>query len=290
MRLWWLVLLTSSAGCGVLSGLDDLTVDAGVDASPPDDASLDVGSCDAGACGAPAGFQPILFATGGGAPSCPQDTTQHDFVADSIAPVGACGCNCNYQPSCLTQPLVYGTGVGCATQTKTNVVLDGGCNQAANGPPPTHVAVGPFAPTNACTNTVKQSGNPTDTPARICNISSCSACSAPMGFELCFAQNGNVPCPTGLTPHAVGSSSSLVCSACTACSSTAQCKGTLQVYDDANCFSPDGQLQVDGTCQTPSADFLGAFKYMPTIDPGVCTPGTSTATITLAEQTTVCCP
>ncbi len=289
MRLRWLVLLAGSAGCGVLSGLDGLTIgDAGVDA-PADDASLDVGSCDAGACGAPAGFQPILFATGS-VPVCPAGTTQLDVVVDPVAPNGACSCNCNYQPSCLPQPLVYGTGSTCTSQTKTNVTLDGGCNQASGNPPPQHVAVGPFAPTNACTNAVKVNGNPTDTPGRICTISSCIACSAPMGFELCFARNGDVPCPTGFTSHSVGASSSLQCSTCTMCSSTAQCKGMLQVYNDFDCLASNVQLPVDGTCQTTTSGSFGGFKYVPTVDPGVCTPGTSTATIALTEQTTVCCP
>jgi len=294
MRLRWLVLFAGASGCGVLSGLDGLEVgDASVDASSeasPIDASLDVGpSCGAGACGAPAGFQPVLFATSAAATSCPSGATQLDVVVDPLAPPNACTCTCEDSPTCLPEALVYGTGNNCGTQTKTNITLDGGCNNAGGSIPPSHVSITPFPPTNACTNKLV-TGSLQDTHGRICGVSDCSACTAPVGFELCFAQNGDVQCPAGMKQHAVGASDSMQCGPCSACSSTATCKGNLEIFDDGACLSSDGQLPVDGTCQLVSSDFFGAFKYVPTVDPGTCTGGTSTATVSLTSRTTVCCP
>ena len=296
----WLLALVAPA-CGMISGLDGLNVvdasavDASVDVDAADDGpadvvGIDIGtSCEAGTCGAMTNFQPVLFTEGSG--TCPQGTTSFDLIADPAPPANACTCACNYQPQCLPQPLVYGTGNTCASLQNGNVTLDGGCNQGNNQQVPPHVAVGPFAPTNACPSKLTQSTTtPTSSPARICTISDCASCTAPPGFQLCFAQSGDVPCDAKMTRHVVGANAKLTCSACSACSSTAKCKGTIDIYDNFSCGFTSDTITVDGTCQATTANFLGSLKYTPAVDPGTCTPGTSDAGVVVSAQTTVCCP
>ena len=67
-------------------------------------------------------------------------------------------------------------------------------------------------------------------------------------------------------------------------------QGTLQLYGDSLCSMPTGSLTVDGTCQAFNNGNLKSVKYTPAVDQGTCTPGTSTASIAVSGQTTICCP
>jgi hypothetical protein len=300
MRLWWLTLV-ASAGCGVLSGLDNLSVDGGdggasVDAADAADDSVsdapsDVGSCEASTCGAPEGFQPVLFASDRATP-CPTDSTTLDAVFDPQPPLNACTCTCNYQPACFPQTLVYQYGnTTCNSTQVTPLEVDGGCNSEGFViQAPVHVAVGPFPPTNACTNALKTNGKATSSPARVCSISSCSTCAPPTGFALCFSKTGDVPCLSSASKHLVGSDTQLACGACTACSSTATCRGTMQLFGDYACSTNQQSVTADGTCQSTSNGGIGSVKYLPAVDQGMCTPGTSAASATLTAPMTVCCP
>ena len=300
MRLGWLALV-STAGCGLISGLDNLDVgDGGVadvtsadgasDAGLPD-VSLDVGACEAGTCGAPAGFQPLFF-TSNRQTACPSDTTSVDVVVDPSAPQNACQCECNYQPSCLPQANSFQWGLSNCATSYSGGQLDGGCNgtNVSLGGTSVHLAMGPFPPTNTCTNALKQNSNPSAPPGRLCTNGDCSSCNAPPGFSMCFAKEGDAQCPTGFTKHAVGTSAALSCSACTACKSTATCAGTLKMFSDDQCGTLLGTLNVDGTCQGFSSSNVKSVKYNPNVDNGVCTPGTSTSSVALTTQLTVCCP
>ena len=305
MRLRWLALLAASTGCGVLSGLDNLSIGdgGGTDVTSSDgaddaakdagvDAALDVGACESGACGAPAGFQPVLFASDRGT-LCPTGSTTLDVVVDPTAPANPCSCNCNYQPSCLPQPITYEYGFNaCNIQQTLQGQVDGGCNgTSANLGTGIHLAAGPLPPANACTNTVKTNGKATTPPGRLCALADCSSCPSVSGFSICYGQGGDVACPQGMTKHSVGSDAQLTCEACTACTSTAKCKGTLQMYSDGQCATPIGALTVDGTCQGFNGNAnIQSVKYVPNLDPGMCTPGTSNASIAFSAQTTVCCP
>jgi len=299
MRVGWLVAIASLAGCGVLSGLDGLTVvgDGGVsDVTSGDamnDAGIDVGACESGACGAPAGFQPVLFAADRGT-LCPSGSTTVDAVVDPVVPPNACACECNYQPSCLPEPNSFQFGVStCTTPITLQQQLDGGCNtiNANLGNGSFHMSIGPFPPSNACTNAVKPGAKPSTPPGRMCTLADCSACAPVSGFALCYAQAGDVECPTKtMTKHSLGTDATLACSACTACSSTAKCKGTVQMFFDTACSSSAGTVTVDGTCQGFADSNINSVKYNPSVDQGLCTPGTSTASITMNAPTTVCCP
>jgi hypothetical protein len=293
------VAVAAVAGCGMLSGLDNLSVSDGsvdIDADASDsglpDVSLDIGTpCEAGACGAPSGFFPVLFAQDRNT-ACPGASTSTDVIVDPALGGGNCVCTCGFQqPSCFPEAFSYNTGNTCTSAQTTNTVLDGGCNQGSSQVPPSHWSIGPFAPTtSACTNTLAP-GNVTSAPGRICSITSCAACTAPAGMELCFAQSGNVPCPNGMKGHVIGGGAQVSCTPCTACTSTAKCKGTITVYDDSMCNFEVDKFAVDGTCNsTINVDTLGSYKYAPAVDQGSCTAGTSVATVAVAGSVTVCCP
>jgi hypothetical protein len=285
-------LAVCTAGCGVLSGLDDLIVTDGGDVDASDDVSIDIGpSCESGACGAPAGFQPVLFANAQST-ACPSGLSSTDVVVDPAPSNGACSCVCNYQPSCSPETLTYSSGNATCTQlSTTTTLLDGGCNKGSNMPPPSHMAIGPFAPTNPCTSTLGPVGTVASTSGRLCSVESCAACTAPAGFTLCFAQPGAVACPKGMTTHVTGESAKIDCDVCGACTSTAKCTGSITIYDDTACNLKDDTYQVDGTCNSLfDVDNLGSYRYAPVVDPGTCTPGTSAASVSIAAQTTVCCP
>ena len=283
----------------MISGLDDLTTDGATDVATSDagdeasDAALDVGSCESGACGAPLGFQPVLFASDRNT-ACPAGATSIDAVVDPLAPPNGCPCECTYQPTCLPQPDTFEYGIlSCTTPITINAQLDGGCNAISPslGNGSFHAQMGPFSPANACTNAVKTPGTVSTTTGRLCSVTDCSACVSIPGFSLCYAQSGDVPCPSSLkTKHTVGTDANLSCSACSLCTSTAKCRGSLQMFSDTACATPNGTLTVDGTCQGFSSSDIHSLKYTPTLEQGTCTAGTSSASVAVAAQTTVCCP
>ena len=309
MRVAAIFVLASGAGCGLVSSLDGLKVsgdasalsdanddttapsDGGGDLDAPSDGGLDVGaSCEAGTCGSPAGFQPVLFTSGSPLP-CPQSSSSSvDVVVDPAPVTNACTCQCTFQPSCIPQLFNFGAGNNCATVQNSNIQLDGGCQQTSNVQTPTHIAIGPFAPTNTCTNKLNANTKPQETSGRICSVADCSSCGAPTGFQLCYAHGGDVACPAATTKHSIGSSAQVACSACTGCSSTAKCKGNIELYQDNLCGLGTTSITVDGTCQVTSGNTLGSVRYTVAIDQGTCVAGTSTASTTVSDLTTICCP
>jgi len=200
---------------------------------------------------------------------------------------------CSYQPSCLPEPNTFQYGATGCTSSATLGQLDGGCTSIGSnlGSGSFDMSMAPLSPTNACTNGVQTPAQATTPPGRLCTLAGCSACPTVAGFALCYATNGDVGCPSGMTKHSVGTDAGLSCGACTTCSSTAKCKGTVELYEDNHCGSSLATLQVDGTCQAFSLNKpIDSVKYAPSIDLGTCTPGTSTPTVTVSGQTTVCCP
>lgn len=303
MRVWWLAVVPV-VGCGVLSGLDGLEVADGSadvttndaaddgDAANGSDASIDVGACESGTCGASAGFQPVLFASDR-ATLCPTGTTTNDAVVDPTAPPNACACACNYAPTCVPQANTFQWGLSTCGTALTVGQIDGGCDAINNnlGTGSFHMSMGPLSPVNACTNAATPTGQAITPPGRVCTFANCSACPTVAGFALCYAKSGDVSCPSGMTKHSVGTGASLACGACTTCTSTAKCKGTVELFDDNQCNSSLGTLQVDGTCQAYNLNkTINAVKYTPSVDQGTCTPGTSVASVGISAQTTVCCP
>jgi hypothetical protein len=291
-------------GCGLVSGLDGLTVgDASVDAGgdgggsdagASDGAPADVQigpACEAGACGAPVGFQPILFATDQST-ACAGST---DVIVDpGSAPPGACSCTCSTTATCYPQTLAFSTGASCHIPVSTSIVLDGGCDPASNTQIPSPIAVGPFplGAGSSCSSSVVKTGTIPSTPGRLCGVAACDVCTAPAGYKLCYYAPGAVSCPNGTTPHVVATSAALACSSCTACSISGKCGGTMRLYADSACSQILASAPVDGTCVPSSGNFKsgGGIVYTATLLDAGCTPGASTASRSLTAQGTVCCP
>jgi hypothetical protein len=255
-----------------------------------------VPSCD-GACGAPAGFAAVLFALNQ-TTSCPTGTTALNGAADpSIGGACACDCTVTQPPSCLPATLTHSIGDtagACSTVSSLAPDVDGGCFNAGNVglhaywsiPPP------PVTSRGTCSST------PADDPSavmatasRLCLDSTCQAtCNATAGFKTCLMAAGDVPCPGGYTTHHVGNVS-VSCATCSACDVGGTCGGTVSIYSDTSCTSLLGVVGVDGGCAaTGGPANLGSLEYAPAIVGESCTPGTTTGTVSLQQELTVCCP
>jgi len=303
------VVSTIAAAC--LVDIPDVVTDAGSDANVPPDASQDgpslpdavVPSCEAGTCGAPAGFAPILFASDRSA-ACPPGTSTFDLPADpSDAGASACTCDCNVttQPSCLPQTLVHyvdGDAGICGQESTLKPVVDGGCDKQQFGfvaSPHWAVPLMPTTAPGACTSAAKADPSQvTVAQGRLCVDESCATCAAPAGFQVCYAAIGDLACPVGTTKHLAGAAAAVTCSACSSCSVTAECGGSVALYQDSLCSTPVGSpVPVDGGCSPTGGTLspLGSIQYTPAVFNLACKAGkTTTTAIGLASPLTVCCP
>ena len=271
-------------------GSSDAAADVVIDVPIP--------SCDAGACGAPAGFTPVFLATGDNNAKCPASMTQTDLAADPQPGNGACTCDCSVttQPKCVPQTLTTlgNNSPNCSARGST--LVDGGCNSAMIGLQ-TYIGVDPM-PTvtpGACSgNPVANTSAVTTTKARLCTDTTCSACTAPTGYTLCYEASGAATCPGGMTAHTVGGGVTLGCAACSACSVTGTCGGTVDYYSDQLCLTQIGNaVPVNGTCATFGATggTARSLRYSPVVTGLACTPGTtSVSSVSLGSELTVCCP
>ena len=303
------VVSTIAAAC--LVDIPDVVTDAGSDGSIAPDGSQDspalpdavVPSCEAGTCGAPAGFAPILFASDRSA-ACPPGTSTFDLPADPTdAGASACTCDCNVttQPTCLPQTLVHYVDGDAGTwgqESTLKPVVDGGCDrQFAGFVASPHWAVPLMPPTaaGACTGTAKPDPSQvTVAPSRLCVDESCGTCAAPAGFQVCYAALGDLACPPGSTKHRAGAAADVTCSTCSSCSVTADCGGSVTLFQDSLCASPIGSpVSVDGGCAPTGGNLtpLGSIQYAPAVVNLACKPGKTTPTgVGMASPLTVCCP
>jgi hypothetical protein len=140
----------------------------------------------------------------------------------------------------------------------------------------------------------------TEPPALYCDVPGPAAelvCegSAPTGFVSCIAKAGMNSCPSGTpftTPYTVEADVKLECSTCSPCTTNPACSsGTVTFYGDANtCANVLGSLPAV-TCSGMSShpwSSVAAVKYSAT-GAATCTGGTSTASTTLVNPTTLCC-
>lgn len=305
---------SSGDGGDATGGIDGATgaTDGGIDAADAPigatdashDALGDVGtipdvavpSCD-GACGAPTGFAPVLFALNQST-SCPTGTTTLNGAADpSIGGACACDCTVTQPPSCLPATLTHSLGDtagACSTASSFTPLLDAGCYDAGNIglhaywsiPPPPVTAQGTCSSKPA--NDVSAVSA---TASRLCLDSTCQAtCHTTAGFKTCLLASGAVPCPGGYTPHHVGNVI-VSCGTCSVCAVGGACGGTVSIYSDTGCTTLVGTVAVDGTCAaTGGPANLGSVEYKPAIVGETCTPGTTTGTVSLQQELTVCCP
>lgn len=301
---------TTEAGGGADGG-------GGIDA--PDDSLLGdvavdvVDACSAVGCVAlPSGFSLVAY---GPRSACPTNFTQtSDTVENASVGSGGCTCGCSVttNPSCSTGTMVghFGTaGAGtcpsaggdlantslCASDgfmgafavgnehRYTPPAPSGGACSAAPNKDATKLAIG--ASKRLCQATVVPSCN-----GKVCPPSLTG------GFAACIAAAGDVSCPSTFpNKHLVGSSASFTCGAGCTCGVTATCSGRLDYYASANCTGMvQMSLQVDDACHpTVSADAGDSFAsrlWNPTVSNVGCTNGGSTsASTSLAGETTICC-
>lgn len=228
-----------------------------------------------------------------------------DVAADpTVGDACACDCTVTQPPSCVTQTLNhnYDTTNACSNGG-TPVVVDGGCVQVGdvdsggiNLYPYWMVFPLPETASGACTG--KPASDPaaaSSTPSRLCIDPTCkTTCSAAPGFSACFFASGDVPCPTGLSAHKVGTVS-VKCGSCTGCSADVPdggCQGSVSLYADTACMSLLATIGVDGGCgpNAGNGSIALSVKYDPTDVGTVCKPGTSSGTVSLEQELTVCCP
>ena len=280
-------------GCGLISGLDNLGVsgDATVDAGPEvitDDSSIDVGpGCDAGACSAPLGFQPIYFALDR---STACKGSQDVIVDPGTPPPGACACTCSATESCTPASIQWTPGgSNCTGLSQLLGVLDGGCN-AENTSSSPMVAIPPFPLVDAsCTSTLVTGGSLPSTQGRVCSLEQCGDCTPPQGFALCYIATGKQACPTG-TSHLIASNATIACSACSACKATGECRGSVSFFGNSICDNLKGTIDVNGACVSFSFGGISGVQYNPVIADAGCTAGSSSASVVLTAESTVCCP
>lgn len=267
-----------------------------------------VPACDA-ACGAPAGFQPLLFALNRNT-TCPTGTQSTDLAADpGSVPPSACTCDCNVTnpPACTPSTLTHtldqfasSDGGFVCSSTGSDQLVDGGCNMIDGGGLHIYAAwsVPPITPVEAgtCTSAVTTNvNNVASTPSRICVDQTCnSTCTAPTGFRACLFATGKAACPSGYPEqHQVGTLA-LNCNACSACgvSLDGGCRGSATLYQDNFCLTALETIPLEGGCAANSANgaTAGSIRYTPALSGLTCTPGTSTGTVSLAGEYTVCCP
>ncbi len=302
------LVLGAALGCGLFAAsclvsipdVVDGSADGGSnDAVPLPDVSA---SCD-GACGAPAGFTPVLFALDQNT-ACPSSMTTLNTAADpSLGAACACGCALTGAPTCLPVSLQHDVdqSVGdaglCSSLGVVQLNVDGGCNTVQSGAiisphwrvvPPAPLALG------SCTNVPANNPDAASViPARICVDSTCaSSCSALTGFKTCFLAAGKATCPAAMTAHQVGNVS-VTCGTCSACSVTtdAGCGGSLALYSDMACTAQSDTVPVNNVCTANATQgTLGSVRYTPTPPSVTCNGGTSSGTVSLQQQLTVCCP
>jgi hypothetical protein len=125
--------------------------------------------------------------------------------------------------------------------------------------------------------------------------------SLPSPYLACVVQSGSNPCPSGSSftqQHLVGTGSDVACSAC-GCNVTATCSGKVALFVDKACTLGETDIPADSACHDgpPSGagdggmtDFY-SYKYIADAPGSVaCAPtGSSNATVTLANEQTVCC-
>lgn len=276
---------TDASGDAVVDALGDVGV-------IPDVA---VPTCD-GACGAPTGFAPVLFALDQST-GCPSGTTTLNGAADpSIGGACACDCTVTQPPSCLPAVLTHDIGDtagACSSVSPFVPDVDGGCYDAGNIGLHAYWSIPPPSVTSQGTCSSKPASDPSAimaTASRLCLDSTCQAtCNTTAGFKTCLMASGNVPCPGGYTTHHVGNVT-VSCGTCSACSVGGSCGGTVSIYSDESCTSTLGTVPVDGTCApTGGSGTIGSLKYTPAIVGQTCTPGTTTGTVSLQQELTVCC-
>jgi hypothetical protein len=294
-----LVAVLCLGGCEAVLGL-------GSETSLPGDASADgptmtTSHPDAGDDAGADGWTQVAFNASGTA-TCPGGFTSMGVV--EVTTSGSCACsNCSNtggldcESTMNLATMVSGADGGTMCSTTGDIFVGNGgmCETNAVSPVASMsiTASPPTAGTCTATATVTDPKGPSEI---VCTPDHCAGdCTSNLGSGLvaCLYKMGDQTCPAKMTKHAVGSSATTTCGTC-ACSATATgCSGTFAVYASPTACtgSPVVTLPADGTCH-PLTGVTGEASYIYTASPTdvSCDAGAATATDTLHDEATLCCP
>jgi hypothetical protein len=295
---------TDSGGGGTDTGKPDDDGGAG-DSSKPSDSghTPPLDACPV-ACPltAPSGWTLVAYEQSQ-SDACPAGFTQTEIVEPSGTGSCSCGsCTLTTEPDCypaypVTITSMWNvTGDTCDGTGGYFPTNGGACETDAIGNAGYMSVTGPAPVAGACTATASGSG-PTTTAERVCTPTECpsDACESSLGssFKTCLYQSGDQTCPDSLTKHTVGSSADVTCSTCGCSVATTGCSGTMAIYDSTTgCTgSPVITMNADGTCYLmPSGTEGDSYIYTASPTGVSCDVGTSSPTVNITGQGTICCP
>jgi hypothetical protein len=295
-------LLVSAPDAG--ADVVDPKFDSSADAPPqPTACSTDADNCKTP--DVPQGWSAIAYAKGTQTP-CPQDYgPADDGIADPVLGPKACSCSCTktQDPDCQTGTSAW-SGVGAACNGFTyGVTFAGGACRKINGTVDDYDKAAQMPPSGGtcAVQAVPNDGAITSDPVRLCPAGpkcQSAACGgyAPGGFAACIVTDGDAACPASSAfsvKHVVAKQAHAQCSSCgTACTFQGACSaGKVGFYSDPNCQTLIVSIPT-GTCtQTNKGNApLAGMTYTATGTFTGCTAtGTSTASLDLPSQRTVCC-
>jgi hypothetical protein len=132
---------------------------------------------------------------------------------------------------------------------------------------------------------------------RICELGPATCATAACGpslapsFTTCLLAAGNQICPANVpTRHAVGSPV-LACGSCS-CMATISCAGTMALYSQGGCNGTAIDVPMGMCVPVNSGQAVRSYNWMPSASASsTCeVTGPQGASVTLANESTVCCP
>ena len=297
--------------------------------SPSDSGAGDAAAVEAGSCGTSCVVVPVGWALVAFEPSrsaaCPAGFTNQptDVVEGPAASASACSCGaCSVtaQPTCDTGSVAVhydatrGNPGTCALPTLP------GTGPLANSPPGscgTDLYQGSYATFDVKYTSPPPAGGACASPGVVasgggvtyaaegrtcapearqtagCDGGACSP-ALPAPFVACITTAGRAACPPGpmSVQHVVGTSAAVSCSACV-CAVTAACSGTVTLYTDSSCNKNPYPVPADGSCNPvyQQGASYNSYVYSGGAAQNVScnASGTSTATVVLEGEVTVCC-
>jgi hypothetical protein len=267
----------------------------------PDALSAADSGCGACALTAPPSWSLVAFAPSTAAP-CPAGFTTTDVV-ENATPGTACSCGtgCQATADCTQIQIPTSAGNGCADNATPVNPASGSCiddNSFFIGPQCGVGSVQLSVPTSQCvaaapsqdlTGIVAQHDRICQPAPAVCPSVACAPSVAPK-FTPCIMAAGDQQCPsTAATKHAVGAPS-LDCGTCS-CTATVQCAGTLTFYPAGGCNGSPVPIAMGACVPVVTNQTIGSYQWTASPSPPpTCAVGPPSASVTLTNPATVCCP
>jgi hypothetical protein len=247
------------------------------------------------------GWTLVAFNTDG-TPACP-----HDFARTTVVELkgtGSCSCgSCTVTtaPDCesgMNTTTFNATGSTCDGVGTDYPGNNGTCNANYLGNAG-YMSITASAPKGgSCSAATSATEPPTQSEVMCTPATGCAndACEPGLGsaFQTCLYQSGTHNCPfDGMTAHLVGSSPDTSCTTCDCSVSATGCTGTLAIYASSSNCTGTLVLTMDanGTCYEMSGVVEGdSYIYAASATGVSCSAGTSSASVTLNDPGTICCP